>query len=84
MRRAVLKRMAQRAWKPALQITLLVSGMLGTSYAAEHFLGWDSGVVYWSLFLAIMIGMFLKGAYDWAAIDLKYEQEEMLRDIKRD
>lgn len=84
MRRAVLKRMAQKSWKPALQIVALVSGMLGISTAAEHFLGWDSDIVYWSLFLAIMIGLFLKGAYDWAAIELKYEQEDMLRDIKHD
>lgn len=84
MRRAVLKRMAQKAVKPVLQITALVVTVTSASVAAEHFLGWDSFVVYWGLFGAIFLGLFLKGAYDWAAIDIKYEQEKLLRDIKND
>lgn len=84
MRIAVLKRMAQKAVKPVLQIAALVVGMTGTSVAADHYLGWDSFFVYWSLFAVIMLGIFLKGAYEWAEIDIKYEQEKLLRDIKND
>lgn len=84
MRIAVLKRMAQKAVKPVLQITVLATAMTATSIAAEHYLGWDSFVVYWGLFAVIMLGIFLKTAYELAEIDIKYEQEKILRDIKND
>ena len=84
MKTVVLKRMAQRMWRPALAITGIVGAMIAVSELAALYLGWNSFVVYWGLFAAISFVFVLKSAYDWTAIEIEYEQQQMIKDIKRD
>lgn len=77
----VIKRMVSRSWKPALSIIGAIAVIMGTSTLAEAHLGWDFDTVYWSSLLALFIGYNLKGAYDWQKMEIKFEQEKLMRDL---
>ena len=77
----VIKRMISKGWKPVLGLTALVAAITGVSAFAEKSLGWDFDTVYWGLYLAVFVGYGLKTAYDWQRMELKWEQEKMMRDL---
>lgn len=77
----VIKRMASKAWKPVLIIVGITAAITGVSVLAEKTLGWDYNTVYWGLFTALFVGSGIKAFYDWQKMELKFEQDKMMREL---
>ena len=77
----VIKRMVSKSWRPVVGTVLLITAISAASALAEQYLGWDYNAVYWGLFFAVFVGYALKISYDWTRMEIKLEQERMMRDL---
>lgn len=77
----VIKRMAKASWKPiafGVGSAVVISVL---SLVAELYMGFDYDTTYWGLYAALILAFFIKSAYDITISNIKFEQEQLLRDL---
>ena len=77
----VFKRMFAAGWKPIAFGVVSATVISLLSMTAEHYMGLDYNTVYWGSYAVLMLAFFLKAAYDTTLSNIKYEQEQLLRDL---
>lgn len=80
----VIKRMVAKNWKPFLTAAFAVTLLSVISRMAEQMYGLDAFMVYWTLAFIGFIGFALKWSYDWNKMELRHEQERMMRDLGKE
>lgn len=80
----VIKRMIDKNWKPLLTAIFAVTLLTFVSRLAESMYGYDAFVVYWTLAFIGLIGFALKWSYDWNKLELRLEQERLMRDLGKE
>ena len=80
----VIKRMVEKNWKPFLTAVIAVSVLTILSQLAERMFGYDQFAVYWTLAFIGFVGYAIKCSYDWNKMELKHEQERMMRDLGKE
>lgn len=80
----VIKRMIAKNWRPLLTAAFAVSLLTFISQMAEKMYGYDAFTVYWTLAFIGFISVAIKWSYDWNKMELRHEQERMMRDLGKE
>ncbi len=80
----VIKRMIEKNWRPFLFASFAVALLTIVSQIAEQIFGYDAFAVYWTLAFIGFVGYALKWSYDWNKMELRHEQERLMRDLGKE